>query len=161
MAVCAIEGFWLPLTVETAGLTEAEGRDARNRLDADQIRRHLSRPPSSTCRTRSTWMAVMALIFWPFQSPHPASARRQEAFPHRRLHRHGQTLRVRPKMVRPAGPETAGPQADPRRMRENYGFFSISAPSERARREPGSASTRSPRDHHRCSSLRSRQFCFP
>jgi hypothetical protein len=31
-------------------------------------------------------------------------------------------------MVRPAGPETAGPQADPRRMRENYGFFSASAP---------------------------------
>jgi hypothetical protein len=58
-------------------------------------------------------------------------------------------------MVRPAGPETAGPQADPRRMRENYGFFSTStsAPSERARREPGSASTRSPSDHRRCSSL--------
>ena len=27
-------------------------------------------------------------------------------------------------MVRPAEPETAGPQADPRRMRENYDFFS-------------------------------------
>jgi hypothetical protein len=32
MAVCALEGCWLPLTVEIAGLTEAEGRDARNRL---------------------------------------------------------------------------------------------------------------------------------
>jgi hypothetical protein len=30
-------------------------------------------------------------------------------------------------MVRPEGPETAGPQAAPRRMRENYGFFSASA----------------------------------
>src|SRR5258707_4388150 len=27
MAVCAIEGFWLPLTVEIAGLTEAAWRD--------------------------------------------------------------------------------------------------------------------------------------
>src|SRR5258707_560843 len=32
MAVCAIEGFWLPLTVEITGLTEVEGRDARNSL---------------------------------------------------------------------------------------------------------------------------------
>jgi tetratricopeptide (TPR) repeat protein len=39
MAVCAIEGFWLALTVEIAGLTEAEGRDARNRLvDASLLR---------------------------------------------------------------------------------------------------------------------------
>jgi len=39
MAVCALEGFWLPLTVEIAGLTEAEGRDARNRLvDASMLR---------------------------------------------------------------------------------------------------------------------------
>ena len=39
MAVCALEGFWLPLTVEIAGLTEAEGRDARNRLvDASLLR---------------------------------------------------------------------------------------------------------------------------
>ena len=60
-------------------------------------------------------------------------------------------------MVRPAGPETAGRQAAPRRMRENYGFFSAGGPLERARREPGSASTRSPRDHH----TRSRQFCLP
>jgi hypothetical protein len=39
MAVCALDGFWLPLTVEIAGLTEAEGRDARNRLvDASLLR---------------------------------------------------------------------------------------------------------------------------
>jgi hypothetical protein len=39
MAVCALEGFWLPLTVEIAGLTEAEWRDARNRLvDASLLR---------------------------------------------------------------------------------------------------------------------------
>jgi len=39
MAVCAIEGFWLALTVEIAGLTEAEGRDARDRLvDASLLR---------------------------------------------------------------------------------------------------------------------------
>src|SRR5208282_3958568 len=39
MAVCAPEGFWLPLTVDIAGLTEAEGRDARNRLvDASLLR---------------------------------------------------------------------------------------------------------------------------
>jgi hypothetical protein len=39
MAVCALEGCWLPLTVEIAGLTEAEGRDARNRLvDASLLR---------------------------------------------------------------------------------------------------------------------------
>jgi TIR domain/NB-ARC domain len=39
MAICALEGFWLPLTVEIAGLTEAEGRDARNRLvDASLLR---------------------------------------------------------------------------------------------------------------------------
>jgi hypothetical protein len=39
MAVCALEGFWLPLTVEIAGLTETEGRDARNRLvDASLLR---------------------------------------------------------------------------------------------------------------------------
>jgi tetratricopeptide (TPR) repeat protein len=39
MAVCALEGFWFPLTVEIAGLTEAEGRDARNKLvDASLLR---------------------------------------------------------------------------------------------------------------------------
>ena len=39
MAFCALEGFWLPLTVEIAGLREAEGRDARNRLvDASLLR---------------------------------------------------------------------------------------------------------------------------
>jgi len=39
MAVCALEGFWLPLTMEIAGLTEAEGRDARNKLvDASLLR---------------------------------------------------------------------------------------------------------------------------
>jgi hypothetical protein len=37
--VCALEGFWLPLTAEIAGLTEAAGRDARNRLvDASLLR---------------------------------------------------------------------------------------------------------------------------
>jgi hypothetical protein len=39
MAVCGIEGFFFPLTVDIAGLTEAEGRDARNRLvDASLLR---------------------------------------------------------------------------------------------------------------------------
>jgi hypothetical protein len=39
MAVCALEGFWLPLTVEIAGLTEAEGSAARNKLvDASLVR---------------------------------------------------------------------------------------------------------------------------
>jgi hypothetical protein len=39
MAVCALEGFFFPLTVDIAGLTEAEGRDARNRLvDASLLR---------------------------------------------------------------------------------------------------------------------------
>jgi tetratricopeptide (TPR) repeat protein len=43
MAVCALEGFWLPLTVEIAGLTEAEGRDARNRLVDASLSRMLDR----------------------------------------------------------------------------------------------------------------------
>jgi hypothetical protein len=39
MAVCAPEGFRLPLTVEITGLTIEEGRDARNRLvDASLLR---------------------------------------------------------------------------------------------------------------------------
>jgi TIR domain/NB-ARC domain len=39
MAICALEGFWFPLTVEIAGLAEAEGRDARNKLvDASLLR---------------------------------------------------------------------------------------------------------------------------
>jgi hypothetical protein len=39
MAVCALDGFWFPLAVEIAGLTETEGRDARNRLvDASLLR---------------------------------------------------------------------------------------------------------------------------
>src|SRR5271165_1044608 len=39
MAICTPEGFWLPLTVQIAGLSEAEGRDARNRLvDASLLR---------------------------------------------------------------------------------------------------------------------------
>jgi len=39
MAVCAPEGFWLPLAVQIAGLNEAEGREARNRLvDASLVR---------------------------------------------------------------------------------------------------------------------------
>jgi len=40
-AVCAIEGFWLPLTVEIASLTEAQGRDARNRLVSASLLRSL------------------------------------------------------------------------------------------------------------------------
>jgi tetratricopeptide (TPR) repeat protein len=43
MAVCALEGFWLPLTVEIAGLTEAEGRDARNKLVGASLLRMLDR----------------------------------------------------------------------------------------------------------------------
>jgi tetratricopeptide (TPR) repeat protein len=39
MAVCALEGFWFPLTVKIAGLTEAEGRAARDKLvDASLLR---------------------------------------------------------------------------------------------------------------------------
>src|SRR5258708_32728851 len=39
MAVCALEGFWFPLTAEIAGLAEAEGRAARNKLvDASLLR---------------------------------------------------------------------------------------------------------------------------
>jgi tetratricopeptide (TPR) repeat protein len=39
MAVCALDGFWLPLTMDIGGLTEEEGRDARNRLvDASLLR---------------------------------------------------------------------------------------------------------------------------
>jgi TIR domain/NB-ARC domain len=39
MAVCALEGFWFPLTVEIAGLTEMEGDNARDRLvDASLLR---------------------------------------------------------------------------------------------------------------------------
>jgi hypothetical protein len=39
MAVCALEGFWFLLTVEIAGLAEAEGRDTRNKLvDASLLR---------------------------------------------------------------------------------------------------------------------------
>ena len=39
MAVCAPEGFWLSLAIEIADLTEAEGRDARNKLvDASLLR---------------------------------------------------------------------------------------------------------------------------
>jgi tetratricopeptide (TPR) repeat protein len=43
MAVCALEGFWLPLTVEIAGLAEAEGRDARNKLVNASLLRMLDR----------------------------------------------------------------------------------------------------------------------
>jgi hypothetical protein len=43
MAVCAIEGFWLPLAVEITGLTEAEGRDARNSLAGASLLRMLDR----------------------------------------------------------------------------------------------------------------------
>ena len=43
MAVCALEGFWLPLTAEIAGLTEAEGRDARNKLVGASLLRMLDR----------------------------------------------------------------------------------------------------------------------
>jgi tetratricopeptide (TPR) repeat protein len=39
MAICAPEGFWFPLTLRIAGLSEADGRDARNRLvDASLLR---------------------------------------------------------------------------------------------------------------------------
>jgi hypothetical protein len=43
MAVCALEGFWFSLTVEIAGLTEAEGRDARNKLVDPSLLRMLDR----------------------------------------------------------------------------------------------------------------------
>ena len=43
MAVCALEGFWLPLTVEIAGLTETQGSDARNRLVGASLLRMLDR----------------------------------------------------------------------------------------------------------------------
>jgi tetratricopeptide (TPR) repeat protein len=43
MAVCALDGFWFPLTVEIAGLTEAEGREARNRLFGASLLRMLDR----------------------------------------------------------------------------------------------------------------------
>jgi hypothetical protein len=43
MSICAFDGFWLPLTVEIAGLTEAEGRDARNRLVGASLLRMLDR----------------------------------------------------------------------------------------------------------------------
>jgi tetratricopeptide (TPR) repeat protein len=39
MAICSPEGFWLPLAVQVSGLSEVEGRDARNRLvDASLLR---------------------------------------------------------------------------------------------------------------------------
>jgi hypothetical protein len=43
MAVCALEGFWFPLTVEIASLTEAEGRAARNKLVDASLFRMLDR----------------------------------------------------------------------------------------------------------------------
>jgi tetratricopeptide (TPR) repeat protein len=43
MAVCALDGFWLPLTVDIAGLTETEGRDARNKLVGASLLRMLDR----------------------------------------------------------------------------------------------------------------------
>jgi hypothetical protein len=43
MGVCVLEGFCLPLTVEIAGLTEAEGRDARNNLVGASLLRMLDR----------------------------------------------------------------------------------------------------------------------
>jgi tetratricopeptide (TPR) repeat protein len=43
MAVCTLEGFWFPLAVEIAGLGEAEGRDARNRLVYASLLRVLDR----------------------------------------------------------------------------------------------------------------------
>src|SRR6202035_3831900 len=36
--------------------------------DVDQIRRHLSRPPPSTLRTRSTWMAASGSSFLAFST---------------------------------------------------------------------------------------------
>jgi tetratricopeptide (TPR) repeat protein len=39
MAICSPEGFWFPLTLQIAGLSESDGRDARNRLvDASLLR---------------------------------------------------------------------------------------------------------------------------
>jgi tetratricopeptide (TPR) repeat protein len=39
MAICSPEGFWFPLTVQIASLSEAEARDVRNRLvDASLLR---------------------------------------------------------------------------------------------------------------------------
>jgi hypothetical protein len=49
MAVCALEGFWFPLTVEIAGLTQPEGRDARNRLVDASLLRMLDRDSVSSC----------------------------------------------------------------------------------------------------------------
>jgi hypothetical protein len=43
MAVCAIDGFWLALTVEIAGLTEMEGDDARDKLVGASLLRVLDR----------------------------------------------------------------------------------------------------------------------
>jgi tetratricopeptide (TPR) repeat protein len=41
MSVCALEGFWLPLAVEIAGLTIEEGRDARKALFGASLLRGL------------------------------------------------------------------------------------------------------------------------
>src|SRR5208337_2810081 len=43
MAICSPEGFWLPLAVKVAGLSEAEGCDARNRLVNASLLRMLDR----------------------------------------------------------------------------------------------------------------------
>ena len=43
MGVCALEGFWLSLAVEIAGLTIEEGRDARNGLVGASLLRMLDR----------------------------------------------------------------------------------------------------------------------
>ena len=43
MAICSPEGFWFPLTLQIAGLNEADGRDARNRLVNASLLRILDR----------------------------------------------------------------------------------------------------------------------
>jgi hypothetical protein len=83
MAVCAVEGFFFPLTVEIAGLTESEGRDARNRLVDASLLRMLNRDrhrfqlhagratepcaawgtPGGSCRGHAE--AVLSALAWP------------------------------------------------------------------------------------------------
>jgi hypothetical protein len=53
MAVCALEGFWLPMTVQIAGVTIEEGRDARNRLVDASLLRMLDRDSDDGLQTRS------------------------------------------------------------------------------------------------------------
>jgi hypothetical protein len=98
--------------------------------DADQIRRLRRAEPVPHGRRHhglSIAASCVASTARGFSTPPPASA--------------WADTRERPKMVRPAGPETPGPQADPRSHARNYGFFSTSVPSERARRSRFSLNT--------------------